>query len=215
MDVAQQLGATVRALRQLEHLGKPARSIVAVRTYHTHREDLWDALTNAERLPRWFLPVSGELRRGGRYQLEGNASGVIEACDAPTHLAVTWEFGGQVSWVRVWLHDERSDRTRLELEHIELITTDGQPFWDRFGPGAGGVGWDLGLAGLAQHLASGAPNDPAAIEAWTRSPDGQSFIQQSSDAWCAAAIAAGTAEPVARAAAARTFAFYTGHEEPA
>ena len=25
--------------------------------------------------PRWFLPISGELRLGGRYQLTGNAGG--------------------------------------------------------------------------------------------------------------------------------------------
>ena len=30
-------------------------------------DDVWDACTNPERIPRWFLPVSGDLRLGGRY----------------------------------------------------------------------------------------------------------------------------------------------------
>ena len=55
------------------------------------------------RIPRWFLPLSGELRLGGRYQLPGNVGGENLTCDVPRHLAVTWEFGGGVSWVDVRL----------------------------------------------------------------------------------------------------------------
>ena len=64
---------------------RPARSPISA-VYDTTLDDLWDACTNAERIPRWFLPVSGELRDGGRYQLEGNAGGTIERCDPPTRL---------------------------------------------------------------------------------------------------------------------------------
>lgn len=38
---------------------------------------MWDACTDPERIPRWFLPISGDLRLNGRYQLEGNAGGAI------------------------------------------------------------------------------------------------------------------------------------------
>ena len=44
------LGAQFRRFENREHLGKPARVVVAVRTYDTDREDLWDALTSRERL---------------------------------------------------------------------------------------------------------------------------------------------------------------------
>ena len=54
-------------------------------------------MTNGERIPRWFLPVSGELGPGGRYQLEGNAGGVITVCERQSHFALTWEFVGDVS----------------------------------------------------------------------------------------------------------------------
>lgn len=207
-------GATVREVRQCTHRGQPARSIVATRSYPTDRADLWDALTNRERLPRWFLPVSGDLRVGGRYQLEGNAGGVIETCDPPDRLEVTWEFAGQLSWLHVSLAADGTGRTLLILEHIEPITEEGQQFWERYGPGAGGVGWDLGLRGLDAYLVSGVPVDAAAAEAWTQSDDGLRFIRGSADAWSQAAVASGTDERTARLSAERTVAFYTGQPEP-
>ena len=57
--------------------------VVASRSYDTDIDDLWEAITNAERIPRWFLPITGELRLGGRYQLQGNAGGTITACEPP------------------------------------------------------------------------------------------------------------------------------------
>ena len=56
------------------------------------------------------MPVSGDLRLGGRFQLQGNAGGGITRCAPPRHLAVTWEFGGQVSWVDVRLFEEGVQR---------------------------------------------------------------------------------------------------------
>src|ERR687886_664197 len=180
------------------------RTVVLSRTYPSAIDYVWDAITNPERIPRWFLPVSGDLRLGGRYQLEGNAGGEITTCEAPRHLAVTWEYGGDVSWVDVRLEDD-GDGTRLRLEHV---MSDDDPKWDEFGPGAVGVGWDLALLGLNQHLATGeAVADGGG--AWIASDEGKAFIRQSSDGWCRAAIAAGTPEEAATAAAARTTAAYT------
>lgn len=213
-DVTTQFGATVREVRQCQFRGESVRSIVATRSYRTGRADLWDALTNPERLPRWFLPVSGDLRLGGRFQLEGNASGLIEACDPPRRLEVTWEFAAQLSWLHVTLTDDGNSSTLLELEHIEPITEATQEFWERYGPGAGGVGWDLGLHGLGAYLASGVPVDPAAAEAWSQSEEGHRFIRGSADAWLRAALASGATEQTARRSAERTVAFYTGQPEP-
>ena len=60
--------------------GATTKIAIARRTYPTDQADLWDALTDAERIPRWFLPISGDLTVGGRYQLEGQAGGVVERC---------------------------------------------------------------------------------------------------------------------------------------
>ena len=67
-------------------------------TYDATVEEVWEACTTAERIPRWFLPVTGDLRLHGRYQLEGNAGGEILTCDPPNGFTATWEYGGDVSW---------------------------------------------------------------------------------------------------------------------
>jgi uncharacterized protein YndB with AHSA1/START domain len=205
-DPARHLGAVTRAVAHRDRDGRPARAVIAACTYDTTVEDLWDALTSAERLPRWFLPVTGDLRLGGRYQLKGNAGGEITACEPPRHLAVTWEFGGKVTWVDVRLALD-GDRARLELEHVAPV----DEFWDQYGPGAVGIGWDMALFyGLATHLASGAAVDPKDAEAWFASEPGRAFVRGSSDEWARAAIAGGTDPEVARGAAERTTAAYTG-----
>ena len=81
-DFESHLGAVERSVSSLERDGLPAGAVTLSRSYATTVEDLWDAVTNGERIPRWFLPISGELELGGRYQLEGNAGGVITACNA-------------------------------------------------------------------------------------------------------------------------------------
>lgn len=207
IDVTRYIGAVTRTVKGLEYNGKPARAVIATRTYDTTIDDVWDALTSAERLPRWFLPISGDLRLGGRYQLKGNAGGEITRCEPPRHLAVTWEFAGGVSWVNLALTEEGAAVTRLQLEHIAHIEGD---FWDKFGPGAVGVGWDGALMGLARHLATGATLDAAEHEAWTLTDEGKQFSRLSSDDWCRASIVYGTDEAAAKAAAERTRAFYTG-----
>jgi uncharacterized protein YndB with AHSA1/START domain len=206
-DIPQYIGAVTRELTHRERDGKPAKVVVATRTYDTEPDDLWDALTNPERIPRWFLPVTGELRLGGRYQLVGNAGGEITRCDRPHHLAITWEMRGEVSWVEVKLTAEPAGGTRLVLEHIAHVPDE---FWDQYGPGAVGVGWDLALLGLAQHIAGAPPIDHKEAELWSTSPEGKQYATLASEDWARASIAGGTDAAAARAAAARTTAFYTG-----
>jgi len=152
------------------------------------------------------LPISGELRVGGRYQLEGNAAGTIERCDPPRSFAATWEYGGDVSWIELRLSPGESGRTRFELEHIPHVDQDR---WAQFGPSAVGVGWDGGLMGLAIYLSSGKIRDPREVAAWTTSAAGKQFMALSSQAWCDASVAAGSDKLQAQAAGDRTTAFHT------
>jgi uncharacterized protein YndB with AHSA1/START domain len=179
-------------------------------SYDTTIDDCWDAITNPERILRWMCAtVSGDLRLGGRYQLEGNASGQITACDPPRILDLTWEYGGQVSWVEVRLTGRSDGGTSLKLEHIDHVTEPDE-FWDQYGAGAGGVGWDLAFLGLGLYLESGVSMDPKDAQVWPTTDEGKAFISRCSEEWCRASIAAGTPEATAREAAARTTAFYTG-----
>src|SRR5262245_7679788 len=143
MDPSAAIDAIHREILDTTREGEPARVVVAERSYPSPASDVWDALTNAERIPRWLLPISGDLRLDGHYQLEGNAGGTITACEPPRHLAVTWEFGGAMSWVDVYL-TESGDDTTLRLEHVARVS-EFDDKWDEFGPGAVGVGWDLAL----------------------------------------------------------------------
>jgi uncharacterized protein YndB with AHSA1/START domain len=207
IDVVRLIGAVTREISSRDKDGAPARVLVATRSYATSMEDLWDALTNPERIPRWFLPISGDLRLGGRYQLQGNASGEVVQCDPPRRLGLTWGMHGQVSWVTLDLSEAPVGGTLLRLEHMAHVPQD---MWDEYGPGAVGVGWDQALLGLDRHFTSGVKLSPQEAMAWLASGEGRSFVQRSSEAWCNASIEAGAEPASARAAAQRTTAAYTG-----
>ena len=213
-DAAVQLAAVERSTALPERDGRPARTVTLARSFAATLDDLWDAVTNAQRIPRWFAPVSGNLEPGGHYQLEGNAGGTITTCRRPSSLALTWEFGGQMSWVEVRLADDGAGRARLTLTHTSHLA----PPFEQYGPGATGVDWEMALGGLALHLEQ--PAEPKPDEAaFAASPEGKAFITGSSDAWGQAAVAAGEDPDAAKAAARRTAAFYTGEaaepDEPA
>ena len=148
--------ATHRALTSGGRGGLPVKSVAISRSFPVVVGTLWDAVTNNERIGLWFLPVSGELEVGGRYQLERNAGGTVTACVALSRFSLTWEMGEDVSWVDVAVAADGDDSARMTLTHSSRPSD----HWDRFGPGATGVGWEMGLVGLAIHL-----SDPNAAPA--------------------------------------------------
>jgi uncharacterized protein YndB with AHSA1/START domain len=206
IDGPKQIGAVTREVHSLDYEGKPARSVVLRQLYKTSVEDLWDAVTTADRIPRWLMPITGELKLGGRYQLVGNAGGTILVCDQPRFLKVTWEYGGKVSWVTATIEPAPAGSARLTIEHVAHP----DEHWSKFGPGAVGIGWDLMVLGLATHVETGASNVAEEGMKWVMSDAGKAFMRASNDAWCEADIAGGEAPEAAKAAAERTIAAYTG-----
>jgi uncharacterized protein YndB with AHSA1/START domain len=204
-DRENHLGAVERKVVSLEKNGEPARSVVLSRTFETTVADLWDAVTNKERLPRWFAPVEGDLMLGGRYQVEGNASGEIVACEPPSGFSLTWEVSGDVSWLDIAIEMEGPNSSRLTLTHTAKLS----PHWEQYGPGATGVGWELGLLGLAIHLVH-PEADKIDEEVFATSTEGKGFSRDSCAGWGDAAISAGEAPEKARHSAEQTAAFYTG-----
>jgi uncharacterized protein YndB with AHSA1/START domain len=206
INVTHQINAVRREVgRRVLEAGE-AWTVTISQTYDATIDDVWDACTNPERIPRWFLPISGDLRLRGRYQLEGNAGGSIERCDPPNGFAATWEYGGQISWIEVRLAPQVEGGTRFELEHISHVDDE---IWGEFGPGAVGVGWDMTLSGLAIYLSSGAAVDPHESAAWVTSREGKEFIALSSERWRDANVAAGADPTRAQEAAQRTTTAYT------
>lgn len=207
--LAAAAGLVTREVRTGTRDGVATRIAIAHRTYPTEQADLWDALTNAERLPRWFMPVTGDLTPGGRYQVEGNASGVVESCDEPRSFGVTWEMGPQISWLDITLSPVDGG-TLLQLTHEAAVDP---AMWDQFGPGAVGVGWDLALLGLDIHTTTREPVDRTKTDVLHTTPDGQAFIRAAADSWAEAARKDGDDADTAAAAADRTYAFYTTEPE--
>jgi len=208
VDVNAQINAVRRTMGTRVLEAGEARVQTISQVYPTGIDDLWEAVTSAERIPRWFLPISGELKEGGHYQLEGNAGGTISRCDRPHAYAATWEYGGDVSWIEVRLTPEGEGRTRFELEHVAHVADE---FWDQFGPTATGIGWDSGLLGLAGHLGDPASAvTPAEGMAFLQTEDGKRFLRGSADGWAAAYVEAGGDPETAKGMADRGYAAYTG-----
>jgi len=207
IDIVREIEAVRRTVGEGAVPAGVGRSVQLQREYAAPIDDVWDALTNPERIGRWFLPISGDYRLGGRYQFEGNAGGRIVACEQPHRLEVTWEYGptdgeADASVLELRLSSADGETTRLELEHTAVVPDE---MWSEYGPGAVGVGWEQGLLGLALHLRGGSVGDSMA---WQLSAEGRDYASRSSAAWGEANLASGAdPETVARNVA-NTTVFY-------
>lgn len=217
VDIQRQIDAVERELRAEDVDGEPSHVQTIGQQYSSGIDDVWQAVTAPDRIHRWFLPISGDLRLGGRYQLEGNAGGEVLECHEPSNgeasYRVTWEYGGGVTWLTVRLTEVDADRTRFEIEHTARTADVPSEMWETFGPGATGVGWDQALLGLALHLgALDGSVAPAEAEAWQLSDEGKAFSRAAADGWAAAQVAAGADPADAARAADATYGFYTGQQ---
>jgi uncharacterized protein YndB with AHSA1/START domain len=191
IDIAKQIGAISRGVAQQHTERGETVAVTLERRYAAEQADVWQAITDPDRVRRWFLPLTGELREGGNFQLEGNAAGDIMTCEPPRRLIVT--FGGESSIVDVLLSSD-GQQTLLKLTHsvpLELA-----------GSGAGalyvGPGWDGSLLALALYVVGAAIGDPVAFD---NSPEMQDFNVHSIKEWVAAIEASGTADADAISAA--------------
>ena len=214
IDITKEIEASRREVREGRIAAGTGRAISLSREYDAPIGDVWDAVTDPERIGRWFLPISGDYRVGGRYQFEGNAGGEIVACEKPNRLKATWVYGeptseADISEVEVRLSSIDRERTRFELVHTAIVPEDR---WDEYGPGAVGVGWEQGLLGLTLHLRGQRESieDPVA---WQLSDEGREFATRSSAGWGDANVAAGADPDGAARAVANTTAFYAPDPE--
>lgn len=205
-NVLKDAGLISRKVEKAEREGRPTYKMISECTYDANLEDLWDALTNKERLPRWFAPVDGNLELGGKYQVKNNASGTITRCEDQKGFDLTWEFAGDVSWVTVVISFVEEEKTLLRLQHE--AGAEGEHF-KIYGPGATGVGWDLAIGGLEYHIRTG---DEINENALLPTPEGKDYIAASANAWGQASADAGFDKEWSFAAAMKTAKFFTGEE---
>jgi uncharacterized protein YndB with AHSA1/START domain len=160
-----------------------ARVAVFKRTYETTVEDLWDACTNPERLRRWYVPVTGDLRVGGSFQQVNMGSGTILECDAPHLLKLS--LGGGRDEIELRLSPGPADgTTTLELQHattFDTHTIGGQCYDAIFCMGGG---YYPRLLALDLHLRGTLPDDYDAA-AFHLNPHMRTTIERGSAAMAA------------------------------
>jgi|SRR5579872_1495238 len=138
--------------------------------YDVALDEMWSALTEPERLARWYGRVEGDLRPGGEFRLHVESSGWegtgrVDACEPPHRLLVTtresdesFEEGQGTppfdAHLEATLRGD-GDQTLLVIEArgmpVELL-------W------AYGAGWQIHAETLAAYLAGREPGE--ADERW-------------------------------------------------
>lgn len=117
--------------------------------YATDPDDLWSAITEPDRLSRWYGKVEGDLRVGGRFRLfvhgtHWEGTGRVDECDPPRRLRLTMsEDGGAEGVVSAELVPDGS-HTILVIRRSDV------PLDRLFGYGAG---WHVHAEDLGAHLA--------------------------------------------------------------
>lgn len=139
--------------------------------YDTGIDDLWSALTDPDRLARWYGRVDGDLRPGGRFHthIEGadlDARGRVEVCEPPHRLVVTTRETDE-SWRRGHGPEPFDEVVEATLTAdgdttVLVIEVRGLPLGR---VAAYGAGWQMHVEALAAHVAGRRPDDPGAR--WT------------------------------------------------
>lgn len=160
-----------------------ARVAVFRRTYDAPIADVWDACTNPERLRRWYVPVTGDLRAGGHFEQAMMGSGTIVRCEEPHHLALSLGSDG-ADEIELRLSAAADGGTELELRHATTLDEHeigGQIFDAVFCMGGG---YYPRLWALDRHLRGELPDDYDTLTFYERE-DTRPVIERGSAAMAA------------------------------
>lgn len=117
------------------------------RAYDTDAADLWRAVTEPDRLARWFAPVEGDLRAGGTFAIRFDDNVVpgcrLTSCDAPRGFAWEWPHATHTSLVTVAVEPAGS-QARLRVTHTRLSSSSAAGY---------AAGWDVYVRRLDDELA--------------------------------------------------------------
>ncbi len=188
-DITSLLNQTHREVGSRRIAAGEARTALMRRRYDAPIEDVWDACTDPARISCRFIKPTGDLRAGGTFKLEGNASGEILRCEARRLLTVSWSYPNRpVDELELRLSPGEDSGTVLELEHASVaevfITNDPQTGTWGIGPG-----WEAPLDYLAKYLRGELPDLPAA-QWWEPTQEDEELGNRRGHAWAAVIEAA-------------------------
>ncbi|HWK76575.1 SRPBCC family protein [Microbacterium sp.] len=121
--------------------------LVYEEVYATDIDDLWQAITTRERLARWMVEYTGDLREGGTWAVatEGAeqpwATGTISFCDEPRSFTTTWHATQEEPTELTVTLEPVAGGTRMRLVHTGIRSI----FY--------GAGWQTYLERLAADVA--------------------------------------------------------------
>ena len=123
------------------------------RVYDTDPADLWHAVTEPERLARWFAPVEGDLRAGGTFTIRFDDNAVpgcrLAGCDAPRGFAWEWPHATHTSLITVAV-EPAEEQSRLRITHTRLSPSSVAGY---------AAGWDVYVRRLDDEVAGRAVAD--------------------------------------------------------
>ncbi len=126
-----------------------------VRTYPVSREEVWSAITAADRTARWSFRAEMEPRTGGALRFDlgeyGTADGTILEWAEPSVLEYEWGEPDSEWRIRFELADDGEGGTVLTFDHFLPDPTDA----------SFAAGWHWHLDRLAVHLAGDVPAEVA------------------------------------------------------
>ena len=117
-------------------------------TWETDAADLWDAVSNPERLARWFAPVIGTPRVGGEFAIrfdDGDVPGMtLLSCDPGRGFTFVWPMESGPTEVQVEVRATTDTTSTLVLTHRKLAPEKAPEY---------GAGWAAYVGQLRDHLA--------------------------------------------------------------
>lgn len=103
----------------------------------TDVDDLWNAVTDCDRLTRWMAPYTGDLVLGGTWQALGDdgavwCSGTVTECEPPHRFVTSWHAIEESPTVLTVTVDAVPDGARLRLHHEGVQSIDYGPGWQTY-----------------------------------------------------------------------------------
>jgi uncharacterized protein YndB with AHSA1/START domain len=202
-----------------KHLGDGgAQDVYAVEfTCQTQKslDEVWAALVKPDKIAQWMGPVSGKLAKGGAFQLGDRAEGRITQCEPKRRLAFDLMRGPSRQGVEITFGEDGKGKSKQRVIAVK-ITAHVQDLpagtWDRLGPAALGMGWELLAQALLDYLAGGASAPPrkGGTTAFAASAEGRAFCSAAFEGWRAAALAGGAGSAIMAGPAPSVLEVYTG-----
>jgi len=139
-----------RGLRVLGERSDGTFQVSVSRTISASDEQIYDAFTSEEILPRWFGDrASIDLREGGRYDMDGGDVGEYRRLVYPKRIRMTWENAKAYpnTVVEIAITPKSTEKSSVTIQHMKLPSEKAREDMRE--------GWSWALTSLKSYLETG------------------------------------------------------------